>query len=222
MTEHERSTSRFIGAIKPWVPAQAKRAVKRVVPLRYQSLFDPDWHRRTIGNMPYWDRLGKAQLDYLIGHGLQPGHSVLDIGCGPLRAGIHFIRYLEPDRYAGVDKRADVLEEAQRLELSEEERDEKRPVLMAMEHFEFERLGRSFDFAIAQSVFTHLDLNRITRCLMKAEQVLVPGGSFFATIFENPDGKWNLDDIEQSETGTTHFDRDVYHYDVGKIGRAHV
>jgi len=215
VSSREGSTTRLIGAIKPLVPVEAKRAMKRVVPVRYHGLLDPDWHRRTIGNMQYWDRLGALQLDYLVGHGLKPEHSVLDIGCGPLRAGIHFIRYLDPGRYAGVDKRGDVLAEAWRFELTARDREEKRPKLIALQNFEFARLGRRFDFAIAQSVFTHLDLNRIIRCLMETEHALVPGGSFFATIFENPAGKRNLTDIEQFEGGLTHFDRDVYHYDLG-------
>jgi SAM-dependent methyltransferase len=82
-----------------------------------------------------------------------------------------------------------------------------------MEDFGFERLAQSFDYALAQSVFTHLHLNSIVRCLMNMERVLVPGGRFFATFYENEQGKRNLDDIQQTPRVVTHFDRDYYHYD---------
>jgi len=198
---------------KRFVPVPVKRAARRVIPARYHHYFDPDWHRRTIGNVPYWEELGRNQFDYLVERGLEPGHSLLDVGCGPLRAGIHFIRYLEPGRYVGVDKRADVLEETRRRELSADDL-AKEPLLVAMDDFDFPSLGRMFDYALAQSVFTHLPLNSIIRCVMNVEKVLVPGGRFFATIWENPEGKRNLGDIRQSETAVTHFDRDFYHYDV--------
>ena len=38
------------------------------------------------------------------------------------------------------------------------------------EDFGFERLEQSFDFALAQSVFTHLPANKIVRCLMNIER----------------------------------------------------
>jgi SAM-dependent methyltransferase len=196
------------------VPASVKRPVKKLVPRRYHRVFDPDWHRRTIGNVPLWDELGRLQLTYLVDQGLRPEHHLLDVGCGPLRAGVHFIRFLEPGGYYGVDKNQEALDEARERELTPAEIAEKRPTLAAMSDFGFERLGQQFDYAIAQSVFTHLYLNEIARCLLNMEKVLKPGGRFYATFFHNPDGKRNLDDIAQTDTVVTHFDRDFFHYDV--------
>jgi hypothetical protein len=45
------------------------------------------------------------------------------------------------------------------------------------------------------------------------ERALDEGGRFYATIFENPQGKRNLADINQTETIVTHFDADFFHYD---------
>ena len=45
--------------------------------------------------------------------------------------------------------------------------EEKKPKLLANGAFEFGKLGRTFDYAIAQSVFTHLPLNNIMRCLVE-------------------------------------------------------
>jgi hypothetical protein len=64
-------------------------------------------------------------------------------------------------------------------------------------------------------VFTHLPVNSIVRCLMNVERVLEPGGRFFATFYENEQGKRNLEPIRQSPQVVSYFDRDSYHYDVG-------
>jgi SAM-dependent methyltransferase len=208
-------TKSGIQVLKPLVPVAIKRPLKRVIPRRYHRFFDPEWHRRGIGNLPRWEEMGDLQFEYLVRHGLERHHCLLDVGCGPLRGGIHFIRYLEPGRYFGVDKNGPVLEEARRVEVPRHGVADKRPTLVAMESFDFPRLGQTFDYALAQSVFTHLDVNQIIRCVMQMEKVLVAGGRFFATIWENPEGKRNLDDIRQTERKVTHFDADSYHYDVG-------
>lgn len=203
----------LVNKVKPLVPVGVKRPIKRVIPRRYHRLFDPDWHRRTIGNLPRWEMLGDLQFEYLKERGLRPHHYLLDVGCGPLRGGIRFIQYLEPGHYYGVEKDAGVLEEARRLELPHYGLVDRRPVLVAMENFDFPALGRKFDFAIAQSVFTHLPLNAIIRCLLRMEKALVDGGRFYATIWENPEGKRNLDDIHHPGGKVTHFDSDSFHYD---------
>jgi SAM-dependent methyltransferase len=203
---------------KPFGPVFVKRPLRRALPVRYRHYVDPDWHRRMIRhNVQYWDYLGKLQLDYLVERGLQPSHHLLDVGCGPLRAGVHFIGYLEPGHYAGVDRRPELLEAGRVVELPRHGLEDKEPLLLASEHFEFGKLGRTFDFAIAQSVFTHLPLNSIIRCLVEMGRVLRPGGRFYATIHENPHGKLYLDDIRQSESCVSHYDRDFFHYDLDSL-----
>jgi len=167
---------------KHYVPVAVKRPIRRAIPARYHHHFDPDWHRHTIGSIPLWEELGKLQFDYLVDHGLRPEHYLLDVGCGPLRGGLKFIPYLEPGHYFGVDKRADVIEESLRTELPQSGLAPRRPTVLAMGDFGFERLNQNFDYAIAQSVFTHLSLNSIIRCLVNMDRVLVPGGQFFATF----------------------------------------
>jgi SAM-dependent methyltransferase len=205
---------RFVRAARRYVPVAVKRPLKKAIPKRYHRLFDPDWHRRTIGNIRRWEEYGRLQFDYLANAGLAPGHYFLDVGCGPLRGGIHFIRYLEPGHYFGVDKNAAVVEEAIAVELPRHGLEGRGATVVPMEDFGFQRLGQNFDYALAQSVFTHLPLNSIIRCLVNMDQVLAPGGRFYATFYENPEGKRNLDDVQQTPTVVTHFDRDYYHYDL--------
>ena len=56
-------------------------------------------HRDVIGGL--WEELGQLQLDFMIREGLKPHHKLLDIGCGSLRGGIHYIRYLDVGNYVG-------------------------------------------------------------------------------------------------------------------------
>ena len=157
----------ILGTLKRYVPIGVKRRVRRALPERYRRLWDPDWHRGTVrGTKAFWDELGKLQLDYLVEQGLQPEHYLLDVGCGPLRAGVHFIGYLEPGHYAGIDKRGDTLERARQVELPRYGVEDKAPNLLVNGAFEFTKLGQTFDYAIAQSVFTHLPVNssRWRRC----------------------------------------------------------
>jgi SAM-dependent methyltransferase len=211
----------LLARLKPFVPLGLKRRLRKTLPARYRRFWDPDWHRATVrGTAAFWEELGRLQLDYLVGQGLQESHYVLDVGCGPLRAGVHFIRYLEPGHYAGIDIRGDNLEYARKVELPRQGLEDKNPILLVNGAFEFEKLGQTFDYAIAQSVFTHLDLNSISRCLVEMAKVLRPGGGFYATIYENPQGKKFLEDIRQSERVTSHYDRNYYHYDVETLRAA--
>ena len=213
--------SGVIDTAKRYVPVGVKRRIRRSLPARYRRLWDPDWHRGTVrGSKAFWDELGQLQLDYLVKQGLQPSHFVLDVGCGPLRAGVHFMRYLEPGHYAGIDKRGDNLERARAIELPRHGLEAKSPLLLVNGAFEFEKFGVGFDYAIAQSVFTHLPVNNLTRCLVEMAKVLNPGGRFFATIYENPHGKTYLGDIQQSQRVTSHYDSDSYHYDLETLQRA--
>src|SRR5690606_31306629 len=72
-----------------------------------------------------------------------------------------------------------------------------------------------FDFAIAQSVFTHLPWNAIVRCLSEIKKVLAPAGNFFTTFFEDEDGSHITAPILHTRGGVlTYSDKDPYHYSV--------
>jgi SAM-dependent methyltransferase len=165
-----------------------------------------------MGGRSGWEMMGRLQLDFLREHGLLPEHYLLDVGCGPLRAGSHFIRYLEAGHYHGVERRAHVLAAGRDEELPRQGLSDKHPVLTTMQDFGFDRLGQTFDYALAQSVFTHIDINAMLRCLVNMERALVPGGRFFATIYLNDRGKQHLETIEQRPGIVTWMDRNPYHY----------
>lgn len=177
---------------------------------------DPTWHKEAVGGL--WEEIGRLQFDFLVRHGLRPHHYLLDVGCGSLRGGIHFVSYLEPGHYFGIDKNKALLQ-AGKHELKTHRLSSKSPTLVEMEDFDFRSLDRTFDFALAQSVFTHLPLNSIIRCLVSIEKVLAQEGRFFATFSENPEGKFRLEPLQAPRSDgpaiVTFLDKDPYHYDLG-------
>lgn len=127
--------------------------------------------------------------------------------------GVHFIQFLNEENYFGVDKEKWLLEAGIKFEMPRYGLEYKNVTLVQMDDFNFSRLEAKFDFALAQSVFTHLPWNSIVRCIVNVEQVLKKGGKFYATFFENDRAKFYLDSIAHHPGGiTSHFDSDPYHY----------
>lgn len=51
-----------------------------------------------------FEEAGRQEFESLVARfGIQPAHRVVDFGCGSLRLGVHFIRYLDPGNYYGLD-----------------------------------------------------------------------------------------------------------------------
>lgn len=159
-------------------------------------------HRTFIGGS--WDTHGKRQLDFLTAQGLLPGHRLIDIGCGCFRAGRHFIDYLEPGNYYGIDANHSLIKAGYDVELSDEQR-RKVPAehLRANDRFNVD-FGVTYDYAIANSVFSHVSLNHIRLCLYRLNAVMEPGGSFYATFFAR--GKSTpLDFVRSTKKGKAYF-----------------
>jgi SAM-dependent methyltransferase len=141
-------------------------------------------HRKRVGGR--WDELGALQLEFMVAQGLQPEHRLLDVGCGALRAGIRFVDYLQPSGYYGIDINETLLDAGFEHELPHHLRSKlPRDHLRATDRFDCD-FGVQFDFAIAQSVFTHMSLNQIRLCLFRLADVMPPGGRLLASYFEAP------------------------------------
>jgi SAM-dependent methyltransferase len=167
-------------------------------------------HRSQVGGR--WDEIGRLQFDFIVSQGLSSRDALLDVGCGSLRGGIHFVKYLERGGYYGLDINERLLG-AGREELARAGLDPENATLICDDAFRFSRFGRTFRWALAQSVFTHLPLNTIVRCLSEIEPVLEPGGRFYATFFENTGRRLSSSDIEEPDGFVAHLDSDPFFYD---------
>lgn len=169
------------------------------------------WRGR-VGGM--WDEIGRLQFEYLVSHGLKPSHRLLDVGCGCLRGGVHFISYLADGHYYGIDKNQSLLESGRDKELPLAGLSGRQATLLCREDFDFSRFDVLFDFALAQSLFTHLPWNSILRCLVQLQMVLASDGKFFATFFEDVEGVHKTSAITHVPGDiTTLPDSDPYHYE---------
>jgi SAM-dependent methyltransferase len=166
-------------------------------------------HRKFVGGM--WERIGRHQFDFLRDRGLRPEHRLLDVGCGALRGGVHFIRYLNVGGYYGIDINASLLAAGRDVELPAAGLVDRQPHLLLNDRFEFSCFGVTFPWALAQSVFTHLPLNSIDRCLVNMAEVLEPGGRLYATYFEAA-SPHHVQEIQHPGGTVTFSDANPFHY----------
>ncbi len=171
-------------------------------------------HRHFVGGM--WDELGPLQFDFLIESGLKPTQKLLDIGCGCLRGGVHYIDYLDNGNYYGLDINASLIE-AGKIEVAEAGLSHKYPNLLVDDKFSFDRFDTKFDCMISVSVFTHLPASIIVQCLKKARESLAPEGVYYSTFFEAPTSQ-HMEPVHQinGEVITKH-DSDPFHLSIDEL-----
>lgn len=170
-----------------------------------------DAHREKVGGL--WDEVGALQMAFLRSEGLRPQDALLDVGCGCLRGGVHLVAYLEPGRYYGIDRDAQLVRAGLEIELPRAGLAGRLSPdhLLVDDAFEVGRLGATFDVAWAQSLFTHLTPPDIRRCLEQVARVVRPGGRFYATFFRAGDDV-SVPVTHQPGGIVTHPDMDPYHY----------
>ncbi len=111
------------------------------------------------GEKDFWEAGRKAFERYKRFFGLESSSKVVDYGCGSLRLGGHFIRFLEPDHYFGLDVTSDFFEIGKTL-VGEDLLREKRPQLAPIGEDSVTRgaaFGADFVFSNAVSYHVHPD-----------------------------------------------------------------
>ncbi|MBV9572334.1 MAG: hypothetical protein JO056_13925 [Alphaproteobacteria bacterium] len=170
-------------------------------------------HRNIVGGM--WEEIGRLQFEFLVEHGLDPHMRLIDIGCGCLRGGIHFVAYLCSGNYYGIDISGDLLDAGYDIELAPLGLQDKLPRdhLASNGEFDGAGFGVAFDMALAQSLFTHLPQDLFRKCMMRAAHYVRENGQFFVTVFISPSNHDPSQPLQHPRGGVTTFpDRDPYHY----------
>lgn len=142
-------------------------------------------HRSFIGgnDAESWYGIGKLQYHFLIMQGLKPSHNFLDIACGSLRLGQFLIPYLETGRYYGIDAEKNLISAGVEKELPKALIDEKQPHFTANMNFDFSFIDY-FDYAMAQSLFTHLTMEDIAICFKNLLPKAHKDSRFYFSYFE--------------------------------------
>jgi SAM-dependent methyltransferase len=180
------------------------KPLHRFIPQQYDALTLSDddirrgEHRKHLGGGPEeWDTRGRYQVALMQHYGLRPDHTLLDVGCGPARAGVHLIEYLAQGRYVGIDYNESILEAA-RYELSSRNLAD-RAELHLVNDFDFTDLDVSADFVLLFSVLNHCPPKLRTRFFEQVLTVTKPGSRIVishATWDTDPGGHDGLDLVE--------------------------
>lgn len=136
-----------------------------------------------VGDNMNWKYIGLLQFAFLVKQGLRPSHTLMDVACGSLRAGLHFIPFLERGNYFGIDKEEYLIKMGLKNEVDPKVIEDKAPEFVISSAFEFEKFSRKADYAIAQSLFTHLPYDMVGDCLEKLHHHMNINGRFYATYF---------------------------------------
>ena len=155
-------------------------------------------HRGFIGGQTpeMWYGIGMLQYHYLVAQGLRPSSKFLDIACGSLRLGQYLIPYLDKGNYFGLDAEPGLIEAGLAYELPSEIVAMKTPVFATNTDFDFSFIGR-FDFAMAQSLFTHLVMQDIDICFKNLRDKAHKDSRFYFTFFEG-DSSNNQHDVSHA------------------------
>ena len=149
-------------------------------------------HRAFVGPPEKYDIVAAMQFNLLTNLGLREHHTLLDIGCGSLRAGRLFIPFLLPGNYFGLEPNKWLLDDGVKKEVGRDLLRIKRPVFDHNSEFNLGVFGRQFDYLLAQSIFSHAAPSQIEKCLGEASKVMHRQSIFLATYVsgqENYEGR---------------------------------
>lgn len=148
-----------------------------------------DNHPRAYVGPPHqYDFMGATQFCLLTSIGLREHHTVLDFGCGSLRAGRLLLPYLKPGNYFGIEPNKWLIESA----IEELGRDFIRlrsPQFDYNSDFEFDVFDVSFDFIVMQSILSHTGSDLLYKALKNARSVMKVTSTLILTVIhpeQNP------------------------------------
>ncbi len=144
---------------------------------------DPHY-RAYVGPPDRYDLVAAMTFNLLTTLGLRQHHSLLDLGCGSLRIGRLLIPYLNKDKYFGIEPNEWLVREGVRNEVGETLLQIKRPRFFFTDSpAMLNEMKDRFDFAVAQSIFSHCGLDLITQWISFIANSLTPSGALIATFF---------------------------------------
>jgi SAM-dependent methyltransferase len=143
---------------------------------------DPHY-RAYVGPPEDYDLIAAMTFNLLTTLGLRQHHALLDIGCGSLRIGRLLIPYLNRGKYFGIEPAEWLVAQGIEHELGKAVIQTKEPTFLFTDSpSAIVEANTSFDFALAQSVFSHCGLDLIQGWLSAISRSLARDGALVATF----------------------------------------
>ena len=140
-------------------------------------------YRAYVGPPEDFDLIAAMTFNLLTTLGLRQQHSLLDVGCGSLRIGRLLIPYLNKGKYFGIEPNEWLVREGIKREIGETLVQIKDPTFLFSDSpATLSRQDLLFDFALAQSIFSHCGLELIAQWLSNISQSLAGTGTLVATF----------------------------------------
>lgn len=149
-----------------------------------------DRHPRAyVGPPEQYDFMGATQFCLLASLGLRESHTVLDFGCGSLRAGRLLMPYLKPGNYFGVEPNKWLIKQVVRQELGRGFLKAFKPTFNHNAEFKFDVFDRRFDFIVLQSIFSHTGADLLQQGLNNAQAAMDEKSRLLVTVIHPNDDK---------------------------------
>lgn len=143
-------------------------------------------YKAYVGPPDRYDFMGATQFRLLTSLGLRANHKLLDFGCGSLRSGKLFIPYLNSGNYYGQEPNQWLIDDGISNELGGDLIKIKKPQFSNQDDFTI-GFGEKFDFIVAQSIFSHTNLEFTKKGLTSIFEALSEKGLAVVTIIEGYD-----------------------------------
>ena len=168
-------------------------------------------YRAYVGPPEDYDLVAAMAFNLLTTLGLRQHHSLLDVGCGSLRIGRLLIPYLNRGKYFGIEPNEWLVREGIKRELGETLLQIKCPTFFFSDSPDtIAQASTSFDFVMAQSIFSHCGLDLVKNWLSGISHSLAQNGALIATFL--------IGEEDSSKTGWIY--PDCVNYRRAKLERA--
>ena len=150
-------------------------------------------YRAFVGPPADYDLICAMTFGLLTSLGLRQHHKVLDIGCGSLRIARLLVPYLNQGGYTGIEPHQWLMDEGIAKEMGADQIALKKPNLICADNAAVIAESEQFDFAFAQSIFSHTGTDLLDGWLRETSRVLKPTGALAATFL--------IDSVDAPEQG---------------------